>query len=239
MPTVSTLSPAPRNILLIDDDIELSQMLREYLAPSHLELALVHRASEAQPLLAADSYDLILLDLMLPDGNGLDLLKQFRRMSRRPVIMFTAHGSETDRVLGLEFGADDYLAKPFGPRELKARITAVLRRFEAPPLAAVNALSVGELWLDPATGVARVGGEEIALTGAEQRILEILMRAPGQVVARDQIGRYALGRVPDRYDRSIDTHISTLRKKLRLDSGAGRPAIRNLRGLGYVLAGSA
>ncbi|SSW62710.1 response regulator transcription factor [Achromobacter agilis] len=231
-------SPATRRILLIDDDVELAQMLREYLEPNHCRLTLAHTGAQGLALLAQDDFDLVLLDLMLPDGNGLDLLKHYRQRSRRPVIMFTAHGGETDRVLGLEFGADDYLAKPFGPRELKARITAVLRRFEETPDAGRPCLTLGALTLDPATGLVRVGGEEIALTGAEQRILEILMRTPGQVVGRDQIGLYALGRKPDRYDRSIDTHISALRKKLRLDH-ADMLSIRNLRGLGYVLAGGA
>ncbi|MGB3433649.1 response regulator [Achromobacter sp.] len=231
-------APATRRILLIDDDVELAQMLREYLEPGHCQLALAHSGAQGLALLAQDDYDLVLLDLMLPDGNGLDLLKQYRQRSRRPVIMFTAHGGETDRVLGLEFGADDYLAKPFSPRELKARITAVLRRFEEVPDAVRPALALGAVSLDPATGLLRVGDSEIALTGAEQRILEILLRTPGQVVGRDQIGLYALGRKPDRYDRSIDTHISALRKKLRSDSGAETLAIRNLRGLGYVLAGA-
>lgn len=229
------LTPTARRILLIDDDAELAQMLREYLEPAHFQLELAHTCEQGLLLASQQDFDLLLLDLMLPDGNGLDLLKQYRQRSRRPVIMFTAHGGETDRVLGLEFGADDYLTKPFSPRELKARITAVLRRFDEVPEAAPPGLSVGALRLDPASGRARLGADEVLLTGAEQRILEILMRTAGQVVARDQIGMYALGRVPDRYDRSIDTHISSLRRKLRLDSD-GAPAIRNLRGLGYVLA---
>ncbi|MEN4918884.1 response regulator transcription factor [Achromobacter spanius] len=232
-------STMARRILLIDDDVELAQMLREYLEPNHCQLTLAHTGAQGLALLAQDDVDLVLLDLMLPDGNGLDLLKHYRQRSRRPVIMFTAHGGETDRVLGLEFGADDYLAKPFSPRELKARITAVLRRFEEAPGGAAPRLNLGALSLDPATGRARLGADEVLLTGAEQRILEILMRAPGQVIARDQIGLYALGRAPDRYDRSIDTHISSLRKKLRLDQGADTLSIRNLRGLGYVLAGAA
>ncbi len=234
-------APATRRILLIDDDVELAQMLREYLESGQCQLTLAHSGAHGTALLARDDYDLVLLDLMLPDGNGLDLLKQYRQRSRRPVIMFTAHGGETDRVLGLEFGADDYLAKPFSPRELKARITAVLRRFDETPEAARPGLTrpgltLGAMSLDSASGLLRVGDSEIALTGAEQRILEILMRTPGQVVGRDQIGLYALGRKPDRYDRSIDTHISALRKKLRPDGGPEALSIRNLRGLGYVLA---
>ncbi|AYD65223.1 DNA-binding response regulator [Achromobacter spanius] len=232
-------SAVARRILLIDDDVELAQMLREYLEPNHCVLTLAHTGTHGLALLAQDDYDLILLDLMLPDGSGLDLLKQYRQRSRRPVIMFTAHGGETDRVLGLEFGADDYLAKPFSPRELKARITAVLRRFEEVPETTKPSLTLGALSLDPASGRACLDAEEVLLTGAEQRILELLMRAPGQVVAREQIGMYALGRRPDRYDRSIDTHISALRKKLRLDQANGTLSIRNLRGLGYVLAGAA
>ncbi|WMD21446.1 response regulator transcription factor [Achromobacter seleniivolatilans] len=231
-------SVVTRRILLIDDDVELAQMLREYLEPNQCLLTLAHTGAQGLALLARDDYDLVLLDLMLPDGSGLDLLKHYRVRSRRPVIMFTAHGGETDRVLGLEFGADDYLAKPFSPRELKARITAVMRRFEEVPDTGKPCLSLGPISLDPATGLVRLGAEEIPLTGAEQRVLEILMRAPGQVIAREQIGMYALGRRPERYDRSIDTHISTLRKKLRLDHTSGTLSIRNLRGLGYVLAGA-
>ena len=228
-----------RRILLIDDDVDLALMLREYLEPGQIELTLAHNSAKGLPLAMQDCFDLVLLDLMLPDGNGLDLLRRLRQHSRRPVIMFTAHGGETDRVLGLELGADDYLAKPFSPRELKARIGAVLRRFEETPQPAPLELSVGALSLDAASGRARLGAQEVLLTGAEQRILEILMRAPGQVVARDQISLYALGRSADRYDRSIDTHISSLRKKLQRDQAGDAPAIRNLRGLGYVLAGTA
>lgn len=228
-----------RRILLIDDDVDLALMLREYLEPGQIELTLAHNSAQGLPLAMQDCFDLVLLDLMLPDGNGLDLLRRLRQHSRRPVIMFTAHGGETDRVLGLELGADDYLAKPFSPRELKARIGAVLRRFEETPQPAPLELSVGALSLDAASGRARLGAQEVLLTGAEQRILEILMRAPGQVVARDQISLYALGRSADRYDRSIDTHISSLRRKLQLDQAGDAPAIRNLRGLGYVLAGTA
>ena len=226
---------APRRILLIDDDVELTQMLREYFEPERWQFSVVHRGSDGEALLARDDHDLALLDLMLPDGNGLELLRRHRARSQRPVIMFTAHGDETDRVIGLELGADDYLAKPFSPRELKARIGAVLRRFDTTPDSAADTLTVGGLTVHPGSGKAVQAHGETSLTGAETRILEMLMRSPGQVVAREQLGQYALGRVPDRHDRSIDTHISSLRRKLGLDGSGATTVIRNQRGRGYVL----
>ncbi|WP_316156556.1 response regulator transcription factor [Cupriavidus sp. BIC8F] len=228
----------PARVLLIDDDLELAQMLREYLEPDHCTVTLAHTREQGETLLARNDYDVALLDLMLPDGNGLDLLRQHRARSHRPVIMFTAHGDETDRVLGLELGADDYLSKPFSPRELKARMHAVLRRFHSAAPAAPSQtpwLEAGALRLNLASGVAIHGNAEAPLTGAEQRVLEILMRAPGRVLARAEIGRFALGRAPERYDRSLDTHISALRRKLALDGITSPLLIRNLRGQGYML----
>jgi len=237
---LSTPSATGRRILLVDDDVELTQMLREYLEPDNYQIQLAHTGAHAYPLLQRHDFDITLLDLMLPDANGLDLLKFLRARSHKPAIMFTAHGSEIDRVLGLEFGADDYLAKPFSPRELKARIQAVLRRFgPRPDDTRSRVLSVGPLALDPATGHTRLDAEDIVLTGAEQRVLEILMRSAGQMVPREQIGQYALGRVPGPYDRSLDTHVSSLRKKLRLDAAGTPLIIRSLRGQGYVLASQA
>lgn len=230
---------APARVLLIDDDLELAQMLREYLEPDHCTVTLAHTREQGETLLALNDYDLALLDLMLPDGNGLELLRQHRARSQRPVIMFTAHGDETDRVLGLELGADDYLSKPFSARELKARMHAVLRRFHigrAPAQPALcQWLQAGALRLNLASGVASHGAAQAVLTGAEQRVLEILLRSPGRVVARAEIGRFALGRAPERYDRSIDTHISALRRKLALDGETSPVLIRNLRGQGYML----
>ncbi|WP_043438610.1 response regulator transcription factor [Cupriavidus sp. HPC(L)] len=226
---------APRRILLIDDDVELTQMLREYFEPERWQFSVVHRGAEGEALLARDDHDLALLDLMLPDGNGLELLRRHRARSQRPVIMFTAHGDETDRVIGLELGADDYLAKPFSPRELKARIGAVLRRFDTTPDSAPDTLAIGGLTLHLGSGKVAQANGETSLTGAEARILEMLMRSAGQVVGREPLGQFALGRVPGRYDRSIDTHISSLRRKLGLDGSGSTTAIRNQRGRGYVL----
>lgn len=226
---------APRRILLIDDDVELTQMLREYFEPERWQFSVVHRGADGEALLARDDHDLALLDLMLPDGNGLELLRRHRARSQRPVIMFTAHGDETDRVIGLELGADDYLAKPFSPRELKARIGAVLRRFDTTPDSAPDTLAIGGLTLHLGSGKVAQANGETSLTGAEARILEMLMRSAGQVVGREPLGQFALGRVPGRYDRSIDTHISSLRRKLGLDGSGSSTAIRNQRGRGYVL----
>lgn len=226
---------APRRLLLIDDDAELTAMLCEYFEQDRWQLTVAHGCAEGAAMLAGERYDLALLDLMLPDGNGLDLLRRHRSRSERPVIMLTAHGDETDRVLGLELGADDYLAKPFSPRELKARIHAVLRRFEGNTPAQSETLSVAGLSLHLASGRARTARAEAMLTGAEARVLEMLMRLSGQVVPREEIGKFALGRLPDRFDRSIDTHVSSLRRKLGLDGEAGTATIRSLRGRGYVL----
>ncbi|WP_064576356.1 response regulator transcription factor [Cupriavidus gilardii] len=226
---------APRRILLIDDDVVLTQMLREYFEPERWQFSVVHRGADGEALLARDDHDLALLDLMLPDGNGLELLRRHRARSQRPVIMFTAHGDETDRVIGLELGADDYLAKPFSPRELKARIGAVLRRFDTTPDSAPETLAIGGLTLHLGSGKVAQANGETSLTGAEARILEMLMRSAGQVVGREPLGQFALGRVPGRYDRSIDTHISSLRRKLGLDGSGSTTAIRNQRGRGYVL----
>lgn len=227
-----------RRVLLVDDDVELAQMLCEYLEPDNYVVSLAHTGARARELLAQQDFDIALLDLMLPDANGLDLLRRYRGASHKPVIMFTAHGSETDRVLGLELGADDYLAKPFSPRELKARIHAVLRRFSAADSQArqPGLLTAGTLSMDPASGRTRLGETAVELTGAEQRILELLLRSLGQIVSRERIGLYALGRAPGPYDRSVETHISSLRKKLELTADDAPLTLRNVRGQGYVLA---
>ncbi|KAG1249460.1 hypothetical protein G6F68_013322 [Rhizopus microsporus] len=228
------------HILLIEDEAELAATLKSALQRERYVVDLANTLALAREAALSGSHDLVLLDRTLPDGDGLGLIQGLRgHYPGVPIIVLSALGQLPDRIAGLDEGADDYLAKPFSPRELKARITAVLRRFEEVPEATAPTLTLGALTLDPASGRVRLDGEDILLTGAEQRILELLMRAPGQVIAREQIGMYALGRRPERYDRSIDTHISTLRKKLHLDASGDSLSIRNLRGLGYVLAGAA
>ncbi|MEI2414716.1 response regulator transcription factor [Orrella sp. JC864] len=229
-----------RSILLIDDDAELAQMLCEYLAPDDYRVRVAHTGAQADALMAQAPFDIALLDLMLPDVNGLHLLKRLRARWSRPVIMFTAHGGEPDRVQGLELGADDYLAKPFSARELKARIHAVLRRFYAAPHEPAQEMVIaGPLSYDPVSGRTVIAGRSVVLTGAEQRILAVLMRAYGQVVSREAIGLQALGRQPGPFDRSVETHISSLRRKLGLEQGEAGLQVRNLRGQGYVLGAQA
>jgi two-component system response regulator CpxR len=222
-------------LLIIDDDVRLAEMLAEYLAPEGIELTTV--ASGIQGLRDAqrENYDLIVLDVMLPGLSGFDVLKQLRESgSRTPVLMLTARGDDVDRIVGLDLGADDYLPKPFNPRELLARIKAILRRTaetgaEEPVELAVGSLKVNlrrrEAWLDE---------QPLKLTNAEFVILVTLMREPGQVVSREALTRTALGRqlLPD--DRSLDTHISNLRRKLGSDNGS-ELLIRSIRGSGYVL----
>ena len=225
------------SVLIVDDDRELAQMLTEYLTAEGFVTTVAHDGVTALNKLGANKYELVILDVMLPSLNGFDVLRNLRQTLSVPVIMLTAHGTDVDRIVGLELGADDYLAKPFNPRELVARIRAVLRRFSprdggsgspAPPV------SVGQLRLDPATFGVTLDGKGIRLTGTEFRVLEMLMRTPGQVQSRDLLTERVLGRKLTPYDRSIDTHVSNLRRKLGLGV-PGLPEIRSIRGTGYVL----
>ena len=223
------------SILIVDDDRELAQMLTEYLTAEGFTTKVAHDGSAALNQLANSKYDLVILDVMLPSLNGFDVLRSLRQTLSVPVIMLTAHGTDVDRIVGLELGADDYLAKPFNPRELVARIRAVMRRFTtrdpgtlSPPVA------IGQLRLDPSTFGVALEGKQIRLTGTEFRVLEMLMRAPGHVQSRDALTERVLGRKLTPYDRSIDTHVSNLRRKLGLGE-PGLPEIRSIRGTGYVL----
>lgn len=223
-------------LLLIDDDEDMTQMLAEYLSLDRYDVSVAHDGRAADLLLSQRDFDVILLDLMLPGVNGLDILRRYRQRSLRPVIMFSAHGDETDRVLGLEGGADDYLVKPFGPRELKARIQAILRRAAQQSAAPQGILTLGPLNHTPATGETCWDDRAVALTGAEQRILALLMRSQERIVSREELGQYALGRAPSAYDRSVETHIYSIRRKLGIDAEASPIVLRNLRGQGYILA---
>jgi DNA-binding response OmpR family regulator len=227
----------PASLLIVDDDRELGQMLTEYLTGEGFQVTLLRDGAEALDRLTEQSppFDLVILDVMLPSLSGFEVLRRLRHSLSVPVIMLTAHGADVDRIVGLELGADDYLSKPFNPRELVARVRAVLRRF-SPRDADMPAhpVSVGPLRLDPATFEVTLSGQSVRLTGTELRLLEVLMRAVGQVQSRESLTERVLGRRLTPYDRSIDTHVSNLRRKLGLGEN-GLPEIRSIRGAGYVL----
>ena len=228
---------APR-ILLVDDDRELTSMLEEYLGREGFAVTTSADGSEAlerltQPRLDPP-LDLVVLDVMLPGRSGLDVLRALRSSEAPPpVLMLTARGDDVDRIVGLELGADDYLPKPFNPRELVARIRAVLRRASDRAVPR-EPLVLGSLRLDPARHRATVRGATVEVTGAEFRVLEVLLRAAGRVVSREQLTEQALGRKLELYDRSVDTHVSNLRRKLSLTE-SDDPQIRGIRGAGYLL----
>ncbi|HEX3397507.1 MAG TPA: response regulator transcription factor [Steroidobacteraceae bacterium] len=226
-------------VLLVDDDRELCQMLSEYLNAEHFEVKSVHDGGDALAELQAGEFEIVILDVMLPSVGGLDVLRKLGAAYATPVLMLTARGDDVDRIVGLELGADDYLSKPFNPRELVARIRAILRRASSRSarIGAPDELSVGPITLNAGTRQVHVAEKLVALTGAEFRVLELLMRSAGQVISRDAMTEQALGRKLAAYDRSIDTHISNLRRKLELEAGKN-PEIKNVRGSGYTLTWS-
>ena len=221
------------NILLIDDDRELGAMLMDFLAADHLMLTASNTGENGLQAFAEGEFDLLILDIMLPGISGLDVLKKIRQKSNVPVIMLTARGDDIDRIIGLEFGADDYLAKPFNPRELVARIKAILRRANQTN-SDNQQLSLGGIELNVRTRVATVDDKALTLTGTEFEILKFLLEVPGEVVSKEQLSERALGRRLLPYDRSIDTHISNLRGKLE-KAGNRNDTIQNQRGVGYLL----
>ncbi len=229
---------ADNSLLLIDDDVELTELLADYFKAEGFVVTAVHDGAVGLERALAEDFALVVLDVMLPGMNGLEVLRRLRAHKQLPVVMLTARGDDIDRIVGLEIGADDYLPKPFNARELVARIRAVLRRSEARRVAAtpeVQTLVVGDLELVPSSLACRIGGEPVALTSAEFSLLEVLVKAAGKVVSRDELSEKVLGRPLSPYDRSLDVHISNLRKKLtRGPSGAER--IKTVRGTGYLYA---
>jgi two-component system, OmpR family, response regulator CpxR len=224
-------------ILVIDDDRELCELLGEYLGQEGFAVESANDATAGLSLALTGGHALVVLDVMLPGMSGFEVLRRIRERSRVPVLMLTARGTEVDRIVGLEMGADDYLPKPFNPRELVARIRAVQRRSTV--LKGVPAspdvpepLEVGDVALEPGTRTVRRAGEVVALTSVEFSILEALLRAAGRVVSREELARTALGRNLSSYDRSIDVHVSSLRRKLGRRVGA-LERIRSVRGIGY------
>ncbi|MEL7450284.1 MAG: response regulator transcription factor [Pseudomonadota bacterium] len=226
-----------RRVLLIDDDVELCTMLAEYLSLEGFEVTQVHDGAQGLERARQGGVDLIVLDVMLPGMNGLEVLKALREDFETPVLMLTARGEDVDRIVGLEVGADDYLAKPFNTRELIARIRAVLRRTprSGGSTAAPDTVQAGPLVLEPASLAARLHDKPLTLTGAEFRVLENLAVNAGKIVSRDTLTESALGRRLEPFDRAIDTHVSNLRKKLGPLPDGGTP-IRNVRGAGYLLS---
>jgi len=219
-----------RKILVVEDDVPLAHMLDEYLTPEGFSVAMLHDGGAVAGA-RLDDYDLCILDLMLPNRSGLDLLRDIRKISELPVILLTARDTETNRVVGLELGADDYVPKPFKPRELVARIRAILRRYDRIE-AASQKLRVGELELDPRARAAMLAGRKLDLTSAEFALLERLLQRAGHPVSRDDLAQAALGRIGTAgLDRNVDTLVSKLRRKLGHDD-----AIKTVRNIGYLYA---
>lgn len=220
-------------LLLIDDDLRLHELLRSYLGPHGFSVDGAADGERGLVALTAQTYDVVLLDVMMPGVDGLEVCRRIRRRSAIPVVMLTARGDETDRIVGLELGADDYLPKPFNPRELLARLKAILRRTSG--VAPEEVVSVGGLSLDRTTRQATYAEAELGLTGLEFDILMALAERAGRVVPREAIFPSA-GRADTVVgDRTVDVHISHLRQKLT-QAGASTQLIRTVRGVGYQLA---
>jgi len=225
-------------ILIVDDDVELCELVEEYLAREGFEVEAAHNGDKGLERALTGEHALIVLDIMLPGMTGLDVLRRLRSESRVPVLILTARGEDVDRIVGLEIGADDYLAKPFNPRELLARVRAILRRSQAGPASSVAPVRVGDVELDPGARVVTREGEPVELTAVEFSLLEALMRSAGQVVTREYLAQTVLGRRFIAYDRSIDMHVSKLRKKLGPQPGSDSERIKTVRGVGYIYARS-
>jgi DNA-binding response OmpR family regulator len=224
---------AKPTLLIIDDDQTLCAMLAEYLGPEGFCTTTAASGPAGLEQLARIPVDLVVLDVMLPELSGFEVLRRIRVSSRVPVIMLTARDEEVDRVVGLEMGADDYLAKPFSPRELVARIRAVLRRIPGEAPGDGTEILWGPLRLDLRARRADVGEQDLELTSAELRILELLVRADTRTVTRDDLMMQALGRRLLPTDRSLDTHVSNLRRKLMKHTD--RINVQSVRGSGYAL----
>ncbi|MEY4564693.1 MAG: hypothetical protein RLZZ618_3970 [Pseudomonadota bacterium] len=224
-------------LLLIDDDARLSTMVADYLRGSGFEVETAGSLAEGRERLAGPPYDALVLDLMLPDGDGLDLCRELRSQARTrqlPLLMLTARGEPMDRIVGLEMGADDYLPKPFEPRELLARVKALLRR-AAPPSAADEVLRFGRLEIDLGERVARLDGKPCDLTSHQFDLLVVMAQSPGRVLSRDQIMDLLKGHPMEAFDRSIDVHISRIRAVIEDDPKSPRRVL-TVRGAGYIFA---
>jgi DNA-binding response OmpR family regulator len=223
------------SLLLVDDDVELCGMMREFFAQEGHRLECIYNGREGLTAALSGSYDLVILDVMLPILDGFEVLQRLRRRKDLPVIMLTARVQQQDRIRGLDAGADDYLPKPFDPDELLARIRAVLRRSESLSRVDADEIVIGNIRMSPRTREAWVGDKLVELTATEFDLLEMLMRAAGRVVSREEITAALFEREATPYDRFLDVHMSHLRRKLV----GGRSLIRTVRGVGYVFTGAA
>jgi two-component system response regulator CpxR len=225
-------------ILIIDDDVALCELVTEYLEPLGFEIQAVNRGDQGAETALAGNFSIVVLDVMLPGLNGFEVLRRIRAESKVPVLMLTARGDDVDRIVGLEIGADDYLPKPFNPRELVARIRAILRRSQTDDAREANqagTLTAGDVELDAATRVVRRAGQVVEVTAVEFDLLEKLLRAAGRIITREELSKAVLGRSTSPFDRSIDMHISNLRKKLGHQLGDVE-RIKTVRGVGYIYA---
>ena len=225
-------------LLVVDDDTELCSLVTEYLEVEGFQVDTVNDGQEGIERALSGEYSLVVLDVMLPSVNGFDVLRRIRAESRVPVLMLSARAEDVERIVGLQIGADDYLAKPFNPHELVARIRAIIRRTQpngelGPDRIHHPTLNVGDIELDKNAWKVRRAGKPVELTALEFNLLEMLLRSAGQVVPREELVQTLLGREFDPFDRSIDMHVSNLRKKLgRQLNGVER--IKSVRGVGYV-----
>ena len=227
-----------QTVLLIDDDVELVEMLKEYIEQENFEVQVAHDGATGAQMALQQSFDIVVLDIMMPKLNGIETLKAIRQHSNTPVIMLTAKGDNTDRIIGLELGADDYVPKPSSPREIVARIRAILRRVT--PSNDVNAnsnrdkITVGALSIWPSQRLLEWDNKPVVLTSTEFNLLEILAKNAGQVVSKQELSQFGLGRPLARFDRSIDVHLSSIRHKLGLLAD-GRHCIQTVFRSGYQL----
>ena len=236
-----------QTVLLIDDDVELVEMLKEYLELESFDVQIAHDGAVGAQMALKNSYDIVVLDVMMPKLNGIEALKVIRQHSNVPIIMLTAKGDNTDRIVGLELGADDYVPKPSSPREIVARIRAILRRVKPEGsqedsqattqennTLASKQISIGALSIRPTQRQVTWDGQLVTLTSTEFNLLEILAKNAGQVVTKQDLSQQALGRPLARFDRSIDVHLSSVRHKLGLLPD-GRQCIQTVFRLGYQL----
>lgn len=227
------MSNQPR-ILICDDDIDLVKLLSDYLSLEGFCVTAAHRGAQALAEMKKQAFDLLVLDVMMPEMNGIEVLSKIRETSSMPVLMLTAKGDPIDRILGLELGADDYVPKPCPPRELVARMRAILRRSATQEKPRNNEVKAGDLKIDLSRRLVSYQDTPIAFTGTELSLLELLARRAGQIVNKEELYTQVLSRPMGRYDRAIDVHVSSIRQKLA-PHVQGKIHIDSIRGVGYQL----